>query len=94
MANLKTGVSRKQSTLAYRKIWRALFSWNSRFDIQPFALLPTNCESNLKLFIGNYKLPSVLNVGTGLIAYVDWSNSSDFIKLILDVMGWKNDALD
>ena len=26
----------------FRKIWRALFSWNVRFEIRPFALLPTN----------------------------------------------------
>ena len=26
----------------FRKIWRALFSWNTRFEIRPFALLPTN----------------------------------------------------
>ena len=25
----------------FRKIWRALFSSNTRFDIRPFALLPT-----------------------------------------------------
>ena len=25
----------------FRKIWRALFSWNNRFGIRPFALLPT-----------------------------------------------------
>ena len=24
-----------------RKIWRALFSWKTRFEIRPFALLPT-----------------------------------------------------
>ena len=24
----------------FRKIWRALFSWNTRFEIRPFALLP------------------------------------------------------
>ena len=24
-----------------RKIWRALFSWKTRFEISPFALLPT-----------------------------------------------------
>ena len=23
------------------KIWHALFPWNTRFDIRPFALLPT-----------------------------------------------------
>ena len=27
----------------FRKIWRALFSWNTRFEIRPFALLPMNC---------------------------------------------------
>ena len=26
----------------FRKILRALFSWNTRFKIRPFALLPTN----------------------------------------------------
>ena len=25
----------------FRKIWRALFSWNTRFEIRPFALSPT-----------------------------------------------------
>ena len=25
----------------FRKIWRALFSWNTRFEIRPFTLLPT-----------------------------------------------------
>ena len=25
----------------FRKIWHALFSWNTRFEILPFALLPT-----------------------------------------------------
>ena len=27
----------------FRKIWRALFSCKTRFEIRPFALLPTNC---------------------------------------------------
>ena len=26
----------------FRKIWRASFSWNTRSEIRPFALLPTN----------------------------------------------------
>ena len=38
----------------FRKIWRALFSSNTRFEIRPFALLPTKCKAskrfqNLKL---------------------------------------------
>ena len=35
----------------FRKIWRALFSWNTCFEIRPFALLPTNfrCFFNLTL---------------------------------------------
>ena len=28
--------------VVFRKIWRALFSWNTCFEIRPFALLPTN----------------------------------------------------
>ena len=27
--------------IVFRKIWRALFSWNTRFEIHPIALLPT-----------------------------------------------------
>ena len=26
----------------FRKVWRALFSWNTHFGIRPFALLPTS----------------------------------------------------
>ena len=28
----------------FRKIWRALFSSNTRFEIRPFALLSTNLD--------------------------------------------------
>ena len=31
--------------LIFRKIWHALFSENPRFEIHPFALLPTNSLS-------------------------------------------------
>ena len=31
-----------EKTNIFRKIWRALFSSNTRFAIRPFALLPTN----------------------------------------------------
>ena len=53
MANLKTQVTRKQSTLSFPKkemgqeifffgkIWRALFSCYLRSEICVFALLPT-----------------------------------------------------
>ena len=32
---------REYKMFVVRKIWRALFSWNTRFEIRPFALLPT-----------------------------------------------------
>ena len=35
----------------FQKIWRALFSWNTRFEIRPFALLPTNSRFGLKSFV-------------------------------------------
>ena len=43
----------------FRKIWRALFPWNIRFKIRPFALLPTNSHKftiaiAIKTNIGNY----------------------------------------
>ena len=33
-------VSRVRNVV-FRKLWRALFSWKTRFEIRPFALLPT-----------------------------------------------------
>ena len=35
--------------LAFRKVWRALFFWNTRVEIRPFALLPTICVSSFTL---------------------------------------------
>ena len=35
----------------FRKIWRALFSWNTRFEIRSFALLPTKY---VYILHGNY----------------------------------------
>ena len=42
--NLKTGCVgiRGEELLVFRKIRRALFSWNTRFEICSFALLPPN----------------------------------------------------
>ena len=31
---------REWEMFVFRKIWRALFSWNTGFEIRPFALLP------------------------------------------------------
>ena len=61
--NLKMGVTRKYSMpnfpknehfvprryemLVFRKTWLALFSFNTRFEVQPFALLPKNPGKNL-----------------------------------------------
>ena len=33
----------------FRKIWRVLFSWNTRFEIRLFALLATN-YADLNIF--------------------------------------------
>ena len=30
--------------LVFQKIWHALFSCNTLFEIHPFVLLPTNCS--------------------------------------------------
>ena len=31
----------------FLKIWRALFAWNTRFEIRPFALLQTKLTKHL-----------------------------------------------
>ena len=48
----------------FQKIWRALFSWNTRFEIRPSALLPNNKST--------YNMASPLKV--------DWRNITDNIK--------------
>ena len=35
----------------FREIWRALFSWNIRFEIRPFALLPTTLEAAAQRYL-------------------------------------------
>ena len=37
-------VSGDKKCLLFRRICRALFSWNARFEVLPFALLPTNFQ--------------------------------------------------
>ena len=43
------------------KIWCALFSWNTYFEIHPFALLPTNCADRL-IWKGLIQRMPVLNL--------------------------------
>ena len=38
----KTSISDPLKMFVFRKIWRALFSWNTHLEIHPFALLPKN----------------------------------------------------
>ena len=42
----------------FRKVWRTLFSWNTRFEIRPFALLPTYCSLQRKRFKDYYYFTS------------------------------------
>ena len=47
----------------FRKIWRTLFSWNTRFEIHPFALLPTKYHLNMVVeFRAEAKLKQPLKV--------------------------------
>ena len=44
--NLRVHIS-GYKMFVFRNIWRALFSWNTRFEICLFALLPTNVKSEI-----------------------------------------------
>ena len=44
-----------------RKIWRALFSWNTRFEIHPSALLPRKNTQNDNLLLA-LQILSIYNV--------------------------------
>ena len=46
----------------FRKIWRALFSCNARFEIRPLALLPTICIY-IKNVSGSFKKFAISNYG-------------------------------
>ena len=35
-----------QEIFVFRKIWSVLFSWKTRFEFCPSALLPTICKTN------------------------------------------------
>ena len=37
----------------FREIWRALFSYNTRFEIRPLTLLPTNLRPLFNPFMNN-----------------------------------------
>ena len=55
----------------FLKIWRALFSWNTRFEIRPFVLLPTHSAYQ--------RLKCVLVVGHANL--VGSSNFLDYIAI-------------
>ena len=45
----------------FRKMWHALFSWNTRFEICPFAILPMLChQCSNDVRLGNYNLQALL----------------------------------
>ena len=48
----------------FRKIWRALFFWNPRFEIRPSALLPTIFQNSVQevLYASHLRTPRVLNL--------------------------------
>ena len=49
-----------------QKIWRALFSWNTRFEIRPFALLPALFEL-FTITNVSYKKVSLHNILSGVL---------------------------
>ena len=71
-------VSGGKKCLFFRKFWLALLSWNTHFEIRPFALLPTNNNSdqrNGKLLKFCWRANAkkiVLNIVLNL--FPDWKN--------------------
>ena len=64
----------------FRKIWRALFSWNTGFKIRPIALLPTVC-TNFSSFI-----PEIYKTGlTKLLPFRFLSLCLDFVKFYCEI---------
>ena len=69
----------------FRKIWRALFSWNTSFKIRSFALLPTNyhpcLRNNFLIQPGSVHSPIPLNLW-GII----WPCNLSLLKLMLEIL--------
>ena len=45
----------------FQKIWRALFPWNTRFEIRPFALLTIICPNSLLLKTWGFTISAVFS---------------------------------
>ena len=63
----------------FRKIWRALFSWNTCFEIRPFALLPT--KGILQKTVSKEKDDKICR----WISYTLFLRSSEIIVVELDL---------
>ena len=85
----------------FRKIWRALFSWNTHFEICPFALLPTNYAflmilTNLTMLDFSQPWLTVCSFHHTKICYLqlfipaDFINSFDTTGLFLDPLKTEN----
>ena len=48
----------------FRKIWRALFSWSTHFEIHPFVLLPTDYCVALVIFLAATFLLQILTTSS------------------------------
>ena len=55
--------------LVFRKIWRALFIWNTRSEIRPFALLPTNYILITYIMIINGRFRTILEFTCSNVYY-------------------------
>ena len=65
----------------FRKIWRPLFSWNTRLKIRPFALLLTNWEA-LYFYGCRYDMKSKLLLMASL-ENESWIVTSFFVSAIV-----------
>ena len=64
----------KKEMFIFMKIWRALFSWNIRFEIHPFALLPTKKSSDSTI------LPETFHRKWGSLKETRKLNSIEILK--------------
>ena len=67
----------------FRKIWRTLFCWNTRFEIRPFALLQTKLFSSsheftqLKLFFILGQLNAIMGVVQAIVRLPNGTLNAD-----------------
>ena len=71
----------------FRKIWRALFSWNTRFENRPFTILPTiSCKLYTFRLLAEGRFHTIINDVDGFCENIAEKFKSKFSEQVAERM--------